>query len=179
MTRKTAITVEALAALGARKLADLVLAEARDNAAFRKRANAALAGVQGGDAVAALIDRRLAALEKARSPVDWRKEREFAADLKATVETIAGELRALDSSLALRRLVRFLGSHAQVFERVDDSNGRLQDVYWQAAGRVPEMMRQMPRDGLARVPAWLMVWRDNLGENFAAFGRAILAVAAG
>ena len=156
MTRKTAITVEALAVLGARKLADLVLAEARDNAAFRKRANAALAGVQGGDAVAALIDRRLAALEKARSPVDWRKEREFAADLKATVETIAGELRALDSSLALQRLVRFLGSHAQVFERVDDSNGRLQDVYWQAAGRVPEMMRQMPPDGLARVPAWLM-----------------------
>ena len=155
MTRKAALNAEALAGLGAQKLAELILAEAKDNATFRKRVNAALAGVQGGDAVAALIDRRLAALEKARSAVDWRKEKDFAADLKATADTITGELAALDPALALERLVWFLASRARVFERVDDSSGRLQDVYWQAASRVAELMRQMPAEGLARVPAWL------------------------
>ena len=65
--------------------------------------------------------------------VDWRKEKDFAADLKATAETITEDLAALDPPLAMERLVRFLGSHARGFERVDDSNGRLQDVYWQAA----------------------------------------------
>ncbi len=165
MARKAALSAEALADLGAQKLAELILVEARDNAAFRKRVNAALAGVQGGDAVAALIDRRLAALEKARSAVDWRKEKDFAADLKATAETITGDLAALDPPLAMERLVRFLGSHARVFERVDDSSGRLQDVYWQAAGQVPELLRQMPAEGLSRVPAWLLagLTRDTHG----------------
>jgi hypothetical protein len=128
LARKASLTVEALADLGAQKLAELILDEAKANAAFRKRANAALAGAQGGEAVAALIDRRLAALEKARSPVDWRKEKDFAADLKATADTITGELAALDPSLAIQRLVRFLASHGGVFNRVDDSSGRLQDV---------------------------------------------------
>ncbi len=144
-----------LAGLGAQKLAELIIAEASGNAAFRKRVNAALAGARGGDAVAALIDRRLAALEKARSTLDWRKEKDFAADLEATADTITGELAALDPSLALERLIRFLGAHARVFERVDDSSGRLQDVYWRAAERVPELMRRMPAEALARVPAWL------------------------
>ena len=155
MVRKAALSIETLAELGAQKLAEMILAEARDNAAFRKRVNAALAGVRGGDAVAALIDRRLAALEKARSTVDWRKEKDFAADLKATGDTIGGELAALDPSLALERLVRFLETHVRVFERVDDSSGRLQDVYWRAAERIPELMRRMPAEDLARVPALL------------------------
>jgi len=59
MARKASLTVEALADLGARKLAELILDEAKANAAFRKRVNAALAGAHGGEAVAALIDRRL------------------------------------------------------------------------------------------------------------------------
>ena len=155
MALKAALSVETLAELGAQKLAELILAEARDNTAFRKRVNAALAGARGGDAVATLIDRRLAALEKARATVDWRKVKDFAADLEATADTISRELAALDPSLALERLVRFLDTHARVFERVDDSGGRLQDVYWRAVERVPELMRRMPAEGLARVPALL------------------------
>jgi len=54
-----------------------------------------LADVQGSDAVAALIGRRLAAREKARSAVDWRKEKDFAAGLKVTAGTITGDLGQL------------------------------------------------------------------------------------
>jgi len=155
MARKPALTAENLIELGARKLAELILDEAKTNAPFRKRANAALAGAQGADAVAALVDRRLAALEKARAMVDWRKEREFAGDLKATADTILGELAALDPAAAFARLARFLASHGDVFGRVDDSSGRLQDVYWGAAERTPELLGRMPPDALAGVPAIL------------------------
>jgi hypothetical protein len=46
MARKTALSVENLTALGAEKLAQMILDEAEDNTAFRKRANAALAGAK-------------------------------------------------------------------------------------------------------------------------------------
>jgi len=58
MARKTSLSLETLVALGAEKLAQIVLDEAMANAPFREKANAALAGAKGADAVAALIDSR-------------------------------------------------------------------------------------------------------------------------
>ena len=51
--------------------------------------------------------------------------------------------------------MRFLASHESVFNRVDDSSGRLQDVYRQAAARTPDLLRQMTPEALADVPALL------------------------
>jgi len=175
MARKPALNVESLIELGPRKLAELILDETKANAPFRKRANAALAGAQGADAVAALIDRRLAALEKARSMVDWRKERDFAGDLKATADTILGELAALDPAIAFVRLVRFLASHGDVFVRVDDSSGRLQNVYWGAAERTPELLGKMTPDALTGVPAILAAALKKDTDDLLAHA-AILAV---
>jgi hypothetical protein len=175
MARKPSLNVESLIELGARKLAELILDEAKANAPFRKRANAALAGAQGAEAVAALIDRRLAALEKARSMVDWRKERDFAGDLRATADTILGELAALDAVAAFARLVRFLASHGDVFGRVDDSSGRLQNVYWGAAERTPELLGKMTTDALAGVPAILAAALNKDTHDLVAHA-AILAV---
>jgi hypothetical protein len=148
MARKTSssLSLENLVALGAEKLAQLVLDQTRANAPFRKRVNAALVGARGAEAVAALIDRRLAALEKARSMVAWEKEKEFATDLSATVETIVKELAAADAGLAIERLLRFINTHATVFERIDDSGGRIQDVYWRAAQAAPELATELPEE---------------------------------
>jgi hypothetical protein len=33
-----------------------------------------------------------------------------------------------------------------VFERIDDSNGRIQDVYWRAAEMLPEIVQKLPMD---------------------------------
>lgn len=175
MARKPSLTLESLIELGAPKLAALILDETKANAPFRKRANAALAGAQGADVVAALIDRRLAALEKARSMVDWRKERDFAGDLKATADTILGELAALDPALAFPRLVRFLATHGDVFGRVDDSSGRLQNVYWGAAERTPELLGKMAPDALVDVVAILAAALKKDTHNLMAHA-AILAV---
>ncbi|MCW2318538.1 hypothetical protein M2322_004107 [Rhodoblastus acidophilus] len=146
MARKTSLSLEALVGLGSEKLAQIILDEATANAPFRKKVNAALAGAKGADAVAALIDRRLAALEKARAMVAWEKEKDFAADLAATVETIVKELAAADAALAVERLLRFIDTHATVFERIDDSSGRIQDVYWRAAQAAPDLAAKMPDD---------------------------------
>ena len=180
MARKTSssLSLENLVALGAEKLAQLVLDETRANAPFRKKVNAALAGAKGAEAVAALIDRRLAALEKARSMVAWEKKKEFAADLAATVETIVKELAAADAALAIERLLRFIDTHATVFERIDDSGSRIQDVYWRAAQSAPELAAQLPeeqRAGLVKpLTKSLDVDTHGLGANVAITIAALL-----
>lgn len=144
ISRKTTPSPETLAALGLERLTDLVLAETARNPAFRKLVTAAIAGLQGPDAVAALVDRRLTALERARGYIDWQKRRAFAADLDATVSAIVRELTPLSSTQALDRLVRFLAGAAGVLERVDDSTGRVLGIYERAAHEAAAIAASLP-----------------------------------
>jgi hypothetical protein len=129
MARQPALNEEALVKLGSEKLARLVLGEAKRDSVFRKLVAAALAATKGPAAVAAIIDKRLAGLDRAKAFVDWDKAKDFTADIAATVATITGELASADPDAAVDRLVRFLSTANLVSGRIDDSSGRLQDVY--------------------------------------------------
>ena len=133
-------------ALGADRLAKLILDEVQHNAPFKRIITAALAGAKGPDAVAAIIDRRLASLERARGIVGWDKRRTFAADLKATLATIVDELEGVDPRAAAERLLRFLASAEGVFERVDDSSGFIARIYQDAATALPAMAQRMANE---------------------------------
>lgn len=132
-SRSTVPSPETLAALSQERLIALIMEEVGQSPAFKKRVTAALASLQGPDAVAAMIDRRLAALEKARGFIDWQKRKAFAADLDATVTTVLSDLRPLDTGMALDRLLRFLATADTTLERVDDSSGQVHAVYETAA----------------------------------------------
>jgi len=144
MARKPSLSHGALVSLGAEKLAVLLMDEAGVNSALRKRLNAAVAGGDGPDALIKVIDRHLAALERERAMVSWQAERVFAQDLDALVASITRELAPLDSWRAVRLLLRFIDSHVTVFERIDDSNGRIQDVYARACEAVPALVERLP-----------------------------------
>lgn len=163
MARRATLTKEALAALGAEKLAKLVLDEAGRNSPFKKLVTAALAGAKGPDAVAAIVDRRLAGLQRARGFVDWEKRKIFAADLRATLTTITDELGPADSAAAVGRLVRFLICAPDVFDRVDDSSGHIQDIFHQAADALPELASKMPDDDKAQLVGRLIPILTNDG----------------
>src|SRR4051794_20648344 len=156
MARRATLTHEALLALGLDKLAKLVVDEASRNAGFKRIVNAALAGARGPDAVAAIVTRRLTALQKARGFIDWEKRKAFVADLRATLATITDELGAADSSLAAEQGLRFLATAERVFERVDDSSGQVQQVYWDAAEAIPALVRNHSDPEKARLPDRLM-----------------------
>lgn len=146
MARRATLTQETLVALGVDKLASLILEEAQHNAPFKRIVTAALAGAKGPDAVAAIIDRRLASLERARGFIDWEKRRAFTADLKATVTTIVDELGGADPKGAAERIVRFLTTATSVFARVDDSSGSVARIYEDAAARLPALAKHMASD---------------------------------
>ena len=88
-----------------------------------------MASAKGPEAIAALIDQRLGTLERARSFVEWDRAGTFASDLSMTVQTIVDELGPAEPALAIERLLRFIATHSGVFERIDDSQGRVQDIY--------------------------------------------------
>ena len=146
MARRATLTKETLVALGVDKLAKLIVDEVQQNAPFKRIVTAALAGAKGPDAVAAIIDRRLASLERARGYIDWDTRRAFAADLRATVATIVDELGSAAPEAAAERILRFLGSAEDVFERIDDSSGSIGGIYRDAAAALSAIAGRMAVD---------------------------------
>ena len=156
MARRATLTHDALISLGPEKLARLILDEAGRNSAFKRLVTAALAATHGPEAVAAVVDGRLSALERARGPIAWEKRKAFVSDLEATLKTITDELGAADSAAAVERILRFLAGAESVFERVDDSSGSVQEVYHAAAEAAPGLTANLSDDQKARLPSRIM-----------------------
>lgn len=166
MARRPAITPAKLLELGPEKLAQLVLDEAERDAAFRKRVSAALAARKGPASVAKIVDRRLGALERARSFVDWNKVHAFRDDLAATIATIAEELGKADPGMAIDRLLRFVATHDSVSGRVDDSHGRIENVYYQAIEEVGRLTQNLTQDEKALLPGKIMAALGDTDDGY-------------
>ncbi|WP_113913485.1 DUF6880 family protein [Roseovarius dicentrarchi] len=162
MAHKPTLSIEKLKDLGTEKLARLVLDEAERNAGFRRQVKAALAAKSGPEAVAKLIDRRLSGLDRARSFVEWDKARAFRDDLRSLADTITSELGPAAPALAIDRLLRFIATHERVFERVDDSSGSVQDVYYQAIAAVGDLVQTLTTPEAELLPDRIM---SALGES--------------
>ena len=157
-SRRTTPSPETLSALGLERLIAVILDETAQNPAFRKRVTAAIASLQGPDAVAALIDRRLTALERAGGFIDWQKRRAFTADLRATIATITRELVPLDRDQGLDRLVRFLLGAPGVLGRVEDANGRVLGIYEDATHAAADIAATLPPDQVGVFAARLVIY---------------------
>ena len=151
MARRGALTPELLTGLGIEKLARLVLHETERNPSFKRIVSAAVAAGRGPDAILGVVNRRLAALERARGLIGWEKRKAFVADLVATVATITDELGGADPPAAVDQILRFLATAERVFERVEDSSGQVEDVYGQAADALPLLVPQLSHADKAKL----------------------------
>ncbi|WP_244480148.1 DUF6880 family protein [Methylobacterium sp. Leaf465] len=165
-SRKTTPSPETLTALGLERLIGLVLSETARNPTFKKLVTAAVASLQGPDAIAALIDRRLTALERGQGYIDWQKQRAFAADLDAMLTTVVTELAALDPRAALDRLIRFLGGANDVLGRAEDSSGRIHGVYERAVDAAASLIVDLPAEAAAGVATGLVIRLGADGYGF-------------
>jgi hypothetical protein len=129
MASKKTVTPDNLAALGAERLAAILVELADDDAEVKRRLRLELAAQAGGDTIAAEIGKRLTALRSARSFVDWQKRRDFVRDLDLQRTMIADRVAATRADLALELMWRFLDLAEPVINRVDDSNGSVGDVF--------------------------------------------------
>src|SRR4051794_34072890 len=129
MVSKKTVPPDNLAALGAERLAAILVELADGDVEIKRRLRLELAAEEGGDSIAATISKRITALRSARSFVDWRKRREVVRDLNLQRAMIADRVASTRADLALDLMWRFLDLAEPVINRVDDSTGSVGDVF--------------------------------------------------
>jgi hypothetical protein len=179
MARTQPLSREALIGLGADRLAELALDEAEANAAFKKLLTAALAATAGPQAVAAIVDKRLAALEKATGAIGSGRVRAFVEDLSATLKIIVGDLAKADAEGAAARLVRLLATADRTFQRSQGgSDADIAPVFRAAAAALPALIGRLSASEAAPLAEGLYALAaDSRNAILAASAPNILAVA--
>lgn len=126
---KKTLTTANLAALGAERLADLLIDVAEGHAQIKRRLRLELAGEVGPEDLAAELAKRIDSIADSRARIHWRKHKEFVRELDMQRALIAGRLTALDPTLALPIMLRFLGTAEGVFHRTADAKGEIDAVF--------------------------------------------------
>lgn len=124
-TAKKSVSAANLAALGADRLADLLMEAGAADAALKRRLRMELAAEVGAADLALEIDKRLAALGGSRARVSWRKRPALLNDLRSLLRITVDRLASLDSRLALDRLVAWFDLYPGLAGRVSDAKGEL------------------------------------------------------
>ena len=132
MGAKKTVNLENLEGLGARRLAKILLELGEEDAEIKRRLRLELAGEAGAGAITADIAKRLAALRRAQSFIDWPKRRSFVKDIDLQREMITTKVAEARPDLALDLMWRFMELAEPILNRVDDSYGDVGDVFRQA-----------------------------------------------
>ena len=142
MAPKKAVNLANLGALGAKRLAELLLELGAGDAGIKRRLRLELSAEAGAEAVAADIGKRLAAAAQARSFVDGLIAR-LREGPRPAPPSCRREGGRRPPRLALELLWRFTWRCAEpVLNRVDDSRGDVGDVF---PSGLPRPRRGRPR----------------------------------
>lgn len=128
MAAKTTLNAKNLEALGAPRLAALLLELATGDAAAKRRLRLELAGEASPQQLAQEVRKRLLAIGKAESFIDWQRRKAFVVDLEAQRRAI-GKIAEADPKEALELAWRFLDLAASVYARSDDGSGAIREVF--------------------------------------------------
>ncbi len=129
MASSKTLNAKNLEALGAARLAELLLEISEGDANAKRRLRLELAGAQSPQLLAKEVRKRLATIARSRGHVEWDKTRPLATDLDTQRRVIVETLAKADPVEALDLLWRFMELAGSVFDRCDDSNGTVGDVF--------------------------------------------------
>jgi len=129
MASTKTLNVVNLAALGAERLADLLLEVSSGNPAIKRRLRLELAGEQSPAEAAREIRKRLSTIARSRTFVDWQNRRALVDDLEGQRRAIVDKVAKVQPTEGLELLWRFLDLAESVFNRCDDSSGTVAGVF--------------------------------------------------
>ncbi|ANY82964.1 hypothetical protein BB934_32615 (plasmid) [Microvirga ossetica] len=133
MASKKTLNAKNLEALGAERLAELLIEISRGNAVAQRRLRLELAGAASPADMVQEIRKRLTAFARSRSFVNWQQRKALVVDLETQKQAIA-QVATVDAAEALDPLWRFRALAHPIFGRCDDSSGNVIAVF-QAACR--------------------------------------------
>lgn len=165
MAARNTIDVEALRALGAPRLAELLAAAVARDPAAKRQLRLEIAAAVGPKAASSEIRKRLAAIGRARKFVPRSGAASVADDLEAQREAIESYVAGRDPALAHDLLWRFMGLAERVFDRCDDSSGLIGGVFRSARadlGHAASVARPDPIKLADRV--FDALWTNGFGQ---------------
>ena len=139
MTSKNTLSAKNLEALGAGRLAELLIEISAGNAAAKRRLRLELAGAQSPGEVAKEVRKRLTAIARSQSFVDWQNRRILVEDLETQRRAIVDQVAKADPPEALELICRFMALANPVFGRCDDSSGTVIGVFHAACRDLGEI----------------------------------------
>jgi hypothetical protein len=146
---KKSLNKSNLVELGVDRLAALVLELVEDNAALKRRVRMELNGAEGAKDVVAAVRKRFASLKRAKSFVDWRRQRALVRDLDEIMDTIERDVIPHQPQDAFELLWSYLLIIHSVYERTDDSNGMVGDTARRAISLIGHVSPKLDIDGNA------------------------------
>ncbi|SMF89940.1 hypothetical protein SAMN02982917_6903 [Azospirillum oryzae] len=126
------ISVAAVEALGARRLAEILVGHACWDVGLHQALRLALASRSSGDQLVHTLCDELERIEGDRRFYGYRESSSLAADLDRIRDAIVRDLLPRQPKAAIQLLDRFIRLDANVFDRSDDSDGMIGDVIKQA-----------------------------------------------
>jgi hypothetical protein len=120
---KKILNAKNLEALGAQRLAELLIDVSTSNVAVKRRLRLELAGAQSPGDVVKEVRKRLTAIARSRSFIDWQNRKTLIEDLEAQRCAIVSQIANADLVEALELMWRFMALASTIFERCDDSSG--------------------------------------------------------
>lgn len=123
MAGRPSLNARSLEALGAARLAELLLQHTEGNAAGRRALRLALAEAQGPQEMAQEVRKRLATLDRSERWLDRRAFAPVLAELESQRQAITTAMGSQAPALAVELLWRLLELAPSLLDRVDDSDG--------------------------------------------------------
>jgi len=151
MAAKTTLNEKNLEALGAAKLASLLIEISTGSAAAKRRLRLELAGNRGTSEVAHEVRKRLGNIARAKTRINWRRVKAVRTDLDTQRRTIVEVIARDDPKEAFDLIWQFLGLANPVMERASDSSASLIETFHQACFNAATIARHAGLDveGLA------------------------------
>ena len=146
MASKKTLNAKNLEALGAERLAELLIEISTGNAAAKRRLRLRLAGAQSPGEVAKEVRKRLTTIARSRSFVDWQNRRALVEDLETQRRAIIDQVAKADPAEALDLMWRFLALANPVFGRCDDSSGTVIGIFHAACGDLGKIAKAEKAD---------------------------------
>ena len=160
MSKKT-LNKDNLTALGAERLADLLLEVSTGSADIKRRLRLELSHNLGPKELVRDVRKRLVSLRKSTSFVGWRKRKALIKDLRTQRDMIIDKIAPDEPTEAFELLWEFVALAPYIYGRVDDSRGDVGDVFREAARHFEQIG---PRSVLDPIALAGRVWdavRDN------------------
>jgi hypothetical protein len=139
------IKKEQLTAVGAEKLADILLSLYENHKDIKKELDIVFAGLDGNPKkLVSMIKKEITALKKSTRFVDYYGADDLANRLDQIREGIVTDLKQKSVNQAIICLQDFLDLHEKTLNRVDDSNGSVGDVFRTACEDLGPLYAESP-----------------------------------